>query len=111
MIICKALNNGQQYDENGTTWCPIYWFYTKSELAEMGEEERKKQGIRLLSAANANNAETAGVRCAYSYYRCASTHASYGFPLVLNSKEKAEYVAEQFEALIFQCYGIKVKEE
>ena len=44
-------------------------------------------------------------------YRCALTDADYGFPLVLNSKEKAEYVAEQFEALIFQCYGIKVKEE
>ncbi len=110
-IICEALNNGQQYDENGTTWCPIYWFYTKSELAEMGEEERKAQGIKLLSAADANYAENSGVRCANTNSRCASTGASCGFPLVLNSKEKAEYVAEQFEALIFQCYGIKVKEE
>ncbi|MCM1439978.1 MAG: hypothetical protein NC131_12370 [Roseburia sp.] len=110
-IICKALNNGQPYDENGTTWCPIYWFYTKEELAEMGEAERKKQGIKLLSAANAHYAELAGIRCADTYNRCANANASCGFPLVLNSKEKAEYVAEQFEALIFQCYGIKVKEE
>lgn len=111
MVICKALNNGQQYDENGTTWCPIYWFYTKQELADMGEDERKKQGIKLLSAANAHNAGNSGVRCAGTDNRCAITNASYGFPLVLNSKEKAEYVAEQFEALIFQCYGIKVVEE
>lgn len=111
MIICKALNNGQQYDENGTTWCPIYWFYTKEELADMGDNERKEKGIKLLSAASANYAESSGVRCAYTTYRCAITDAYYGFPLVLNSKEKAEYVAEQFEALIFQCYGIKVVEE
>ena len=111
MVICKALNNGQQYDEDGTTWCPIYWFYTKQELADMGEEERKEQGIKLLSAAHAHHAEDAGIRCAFTSHRCSVTNAHCGFPLVLNSKEKAEYVAEQFEALIFQCYGIKVVEE
>lgn len=111
MVICKALNNGQPYDEDGTTWCPIYWFYTKDELAEMSEEERKAKGIKLLSAAAATYAEYSGVRCATASSRCAGTDAYYGFPLVLNSEEKAKYVAEQFEALIFQCYGIKVKEE
>ena len=110
-IICEALNNGQPYDEDGTTWCPIYWFYTKDELAEMGEKERKAKGIKLLSAAVASHAEVSGVRCASAVYRGANTSAYSGFPLVLNSKDKAEYVAEQFEALIFQCYGIKVKEE
>lgn len=44
-IICEALNNGQPYDEDGTTWCPIYWFYTKDELAEMGEAERKNRAL------------------------------------------------------------------
>lgn len=111
IVICKALNNGQQYDENGSTWCPIYWFYTKEELEDMGEEKRKAKGIKLLSAASAGHAENSGVRCAVSNHRCATTDAYFGFPLVLNSEEKAKYVAEQFEALIFQCYGIKVKEE
>lgn len=111
MVICKALNNGQQYDENGSTWCPIYWFYTKEELEDMGEEKRKAKGIKLLSAALAYYAGFSGVRCANTGTRCAGTNAGYGFPLVLNSEEKAKYVAEQFEALIFQCYGIKVKEE
>lgn len=111
IVICKALNNGQQYDENGSTWCPIYWFYTKEELEDMGEEKRKAKGIKLLSAAAAYDAESSGVRCAYADGRCAGTLADCGFPLVLNSEEKAKYVAEQFEALIFQCYGIKVKEE
>ncbi len=111
MVICKALNNGQPYDEDGTTWFPVYWFYTKAELAEMSERERQEKGIKLLSAAHAHNAEPSGVRCANTPYRCANTIAYCGFPLVLNSKEKAEYVAQQFEELIFQCYGIKVKEE
>lgn len=111
MVICKALNNGQPYDEDGTTWFPVYWFYTKQELEEMGEDERKAKGIKLLSAAGANSAEYSGVRCAGTSNRCAYTGADCGFPLVLNSMDKAEYVAEQFEALIFQCYGIKVKEE
>lgn len=77
----------------------------------MGEEKRKAKGIKLLSAASASTAEYSGVRCAGTFDRCAGTSADYGFPLVLNSEEKAKYVAEQFEALIFQCYGIKVKEE
>ena len=71
MIICKALNNGQQYDEDGTTWCPIYWFYTKAELEEMGEEERKAKGIKLLSAAYAVDAGDSGVRCAGALSVCA----------------------------------------
>ena len=83
MVICKALNNGQPYDEDGTTWCPIYWFYTKDELAEMSEEERKAKGIKLLSAASAGYAENSGVRCANTNNRCANTNANYGFPLCL----------------------------
>lgn len=54
MVICKAINNGQQYDEDGDTWFPLYYFYTKSELERMGEDERKRKGIQLLSAVNAD---------------------------------------------------------
>ena len=111
MVICKAINNGQQYDEDGDTWFPVYWFYTKKELEDMGEDERKRKGIQLLSACTANNAENAGVRCAGAAYRGANTHANYGFPLCANSEEKALYIDEQFRSLIYQCYGIKVKEE
>ena len=111
MVICKAINNGQQYDEDGDTWFPVYWFYTKKELEDMGEDERKRKGIQLLSAAIAGYAEFAGVRYAYAYSRCAGALAVYGFPLCANSEEKALYLDEQFRSLIYQCYGIKVKEE
>lgn len=111
MVICKAINNGQQYDEDGDTWFPVYWFYTKKELEDMGEDERKRRGIQLLSAANAVSAEHAGVRFAHASHRGANTSARYGFPLCANSEEKALYLDEQFRSLIYQCYGIKVKEE
>lgn len=111
MVICKAINNGQQYDEDGYTWFPLYYFYTKSELERMGEDERKRKGIQLLSACYARYAESAGVRCAYALSRGADTVADYGFPLCANSEEKALYLDEQFRGLIYQCYGIKVKEE
>lgn len=111
MVICKAINNGQQYDEDGDTWFPVYWFYTKKELEDMGEDERKRKGIQLLSAANAYSTEHAGVRVAAASHRGASTYAYCGFPLCANSEEKALYLDEQFSSLIYQCYGIKVKEE
>lgn len=111
MVICKALNNGKQYDEDGCTWFPVYWFYTKQELANMSKAERKEKGIKLLSAAGAYNSEGAGLRCASTYGRCSSTTAHCAFPLCLNSSELAAYVAEQFEPLIFECWGIEVKEE
>lgn len=109
MVICKAICNGKYTDEDGDILCPIYWFYTKKELEDMGEDERKRKGIQLLSACGALYAEAAGVRCAVA--RGAHTHASCGFPLFANSNEMAEYLDEQFRDLIYQCYGIKVKQE
>lgn len=111
MVICKAINNGQQYDEDGDTWFPVYWFYTKKELEDMGEDERKRKGIQLLSGAFAVLTELAGVRYANASSRGAHTIAHFGFPLCANSEEKALYLDEQFRSLIYQCYGIKVKEE
>ena len=111
LVICKAINDGRQYDEDGCTWAPIYYFYTKNELEEMGEEKRKAKHIQLLSAAYAYNSESAGVRCAYASGRGADADAYYGFPLCANSEEKALYLDEQFRDLIYTCYGIKVKEE
>ena len=111
ITICDAINNGQKYDKNGTTWFPVYYFYTKEEIERMGEEKRKEKGIKLLSSASAYNSENSGVRCAYAVNRGSSTLTVWGFPLCLTSEEKALYVAEQFESLIFRCSGIEVKED
>lgn len=111
LVICKALCNGKYTDEDGDSWFPYYWLYSKQELASMGDEQRKAKGIQLLSACSADVAEYAGVRSANVFYRGADTIAYYGFPLCANSKEMAEYLDEQFRDLIFQCYGIETKKE
>lgn len=111
ITICDAINNGQKYDKNGTTWFPVYYFYTKEEIERMGEEKRKEKGIKLLSSAIAYYSEYSGVRCANANFRGSNTSTYWGFPLCLTSEEKALYVAEQFESLIFRCYGIEVKED
>lgn len=77
----------------------------------MGEAKRKERGIKLLSSAVANYSENSGVRCAFAINRGAYAYTYWGFPLCLTSEEKALYVAEQFESLIFRCYGIEVKED
>ena len=111
IVICKALCNGKYTDEDGDSWFPCYWLYSKQELASMGEEQRKAKGIQLISACSARDAETAGVRYASADTRGAYTDAGSGSPLFANSKEMAEYIDEQFRDLIYQCYGIKVKQE
>lgn len=112
LVICKAMNSdtGSYYDEDGWGYYPVFVLYSKEEMAEMGEAKCKERGIhQLLAAAYAIDAEGAGVRCAVTSYRGASTSAYCGFPLCLNSEEKAGYVGKQFFELCCACYGVTPK--
>ena len=111
LVICEAINaGGGWYDKDGWGYYPVFALYSKHEMDELGEAECKRKGIhQLLAACNANNAEDAGVRCASTYNRGAGTSADYGFPLCLNSEEKAEFVGKQFFELCCTCYGINPK--
>lgn len=110
LIIQKAINNGKWRDEEGWSFYPYWVLYSKKEMERMSEEEKQRKGIKqLLSCADANGAESAGVRCAVANRRGANTATYYGFPLCFNSEEAAIYAAKQFENLFFQYYGIKVK--
>lgn len=110
LIIQKAINNGKWRDEEGWSFYPYWVLYSKKEMERMSEEEKYRNGIKqLLSCADANGAESAGVRCAVANRRGANTATYYGFPLCFNSEEAAIYAAKQFENLFFQYYGIKVK--
>ena len=80
------------------------------EMDKLGEAECKRKGIhQLLAACVALGAECAGVRCAFTYSRGTYTDAAFGFPLCLNSEEKAEFVGKQFFELCCTCYGITPK--
>lgn len=108
LVICEAINgNGGWYNSDGYGYFPVFVLYTKNEMQEYGEAECKRRGIHQLLAACA--AETAGVRCARTHNRGAYTPAHYGFPLCLNSQEKAIFVGEQFFELCCTCYGLTPK--
>lgn len=111
LVICEAINgNGSWYDEDGWGYYPVFVLYSKQEMDELGEAECQRKGIhQLLAAALASTAEYAGVRCAATLYRGAYTYANFGFPLCLNSDEKAEFVGKQFFELCCTCYGITPK--
>jgi hypothetical protein len=110
IIIQEAINDGQPLDEDGDAWYPYWVLYSKEEIAEMGEDKRKANNIKLLSCVSSFNAETAGVRGAGAIYRGAGTNTIYGFPLCFGSEEKALYAGKQFESLYLQYYGLKLQE-
>lgn len=111
LVICEAINgNGGWYDSDGYGYFPVFVLYTKKEMQEYGEAECKRKGIyQILAACTALNAETAGVRCAHTGDRGAGADAYCGFPLCLNSEEKAAFVGEQFFDLCCTCYGLTPK--
>lgn len=110
IIIQEAINDGQPLDEDGDAWYPYWVLYSKEEIAEMGEDKRKANNIKLLSCVSSLDAEYAGVRGANAYLRGASTGTVYGFPLCFGSEEKALYAGKQFESLYLQYYGLKLQE-
>ena len=111
LVICEAINaGGGWYDKDGWGYYPVFVLYSKHEMDELGETECKRKGIhQLLAACGANNAEAAGVRYALTHHRGALTNAHCGFPLCLNSEEKAEFVGKQFFELCCACYGLTPK--
>lgn len=110
IIIQEAINDGQPLDEDGDAWYPYWVLYSKEEIAEMGEDKRKANNIKLLSCVSSVNAEAAGVLGASAFIRGAYTHTIYGFPLCFGSEEKALYAGKQFESLYLQYYGLKLQE-
>lgn len=112
LVICKAMNSdtGSYYDKDGWGYYPVFVLYSKQEMEEMGEAKCKEKGIhQLLAAADAYYSDISGVRCAYTNPRGAIADATYGFPLCLNSEEKAKYVGKQFFELCCACYGVTPK--
>lgn len=111
LVICEAINaDGGWYDKNGWGYYPVFVLYSKQEMNKLGEAECKRKGIhQLLAVYNAYGVEYVGVCYGYASSRGADTDASYGFPLNLNSEEKAEFVGKQFFELCCTCYGITTK--
>lgn len=108
LTICEAINgNGKWYNEHGNSYYPILILYSKEEMQDLGEEEYRNKGIRpLLTAIEAHDTVYTGVRCLGACGSEEYIYVRYDVPLRLNSKEKANFIGEQFFELCCQCCGL-----
>ena len=108
LVICEAINvGGGCYDNSGLGYYPAFYPYSKEEMQNMGESSWHRRGIHhVLSVTGAVGVECVGVNFACVENRGTLTQLGLGFPICLNSKEKAEFVGKQFFELCCQCYGL-----
>lgn len=90
-------------------WYPWFALYTKKEMEEMSEENRKSLRGALL-AGGAYYGASAGFGCLNTYHRSSRSYAYFGFRLCQETPEKAEYFGKQFIELWaeYLAYGFKV---
>ena len=90
-------------------WYPWFALYTKKEMEEMSEEERKSLRGALL-AGFANLGAGAGFGSLYTLTRSSLSNAYIGFRLCQETPEKAEYFGKQFIELWaeYLAFGFKV---
>lgn len=92
-----------------TYWYPWFSLYTKKEMEEMSEENRKSLRGALL-AGYASSGAFAGFGCLDTHNRSSYSHAYVGFRLCQETPEKAEYFGKQFIDLWaeYLAFGFKV---
>lgn len=94
-VICAALNEGwePQFTEDEERYYPWCWLYTKKEIEQMGEDERKK---RNMVSTVGYQTEYAGFASAYSLSTPSHSYTNVGSRLCLKSDALAEYCGKQF---------------
>ena len=94
-IIVAALNEGwePQFTEDEERYYPWCWLYTKKEIEQMGEDERKK---RNMVSTVGYQTEYAGFACANSASAPSFSHTHIGSRLCLKSDALAAYCGKQF---------------
>ena len=94
---------------NESYYYPWFYLYTKNEIEDMYEENRKSIGGALL-AGNAYNGSSAGFGCLYTSVRSSNSIANSGFRLCQETFEKAKYFGKQFIELWaeYLAYGFTV---
>lgn len=111
LVICEAVNvGGGCYDNSGLGYYPAFYPYSKEEMQNMGGLACHNKCIHHVLAVTG----AVGVECVGVNFACVENHGTLtqlglGFPICLNSKEKAEFVGNQFFELCCQCYGLTPK--
>lgn len=109
LVICEAINgNGKWYDEMGRGYYPVFSPLTKE--SDMHDAELKNNCMhKLISGDYSVGTGVVGITYVYTAWRRTDSDTFFGFPVCLNSKEKAEFVGKQFFELCCACYGLTVK--
>ena len=94
-IICVALNEGWQpeFKEGEYRYYPWFTLYTKEEIDDMDDEEKKKL---CLWCGYANSGPSCGLVSSTSTTAFSHSHPTYGARLASKTKEIAEYFGKQF---------------
>ena len=94
-IVCAALNEGWEpkFYKGETRYYPWFWLYTKEEIDEMSEDDRKELN---MTSTYGYQTEYAGFACADSCSAPSNTNASIGSRLCLKSGTLAKYCGRQF---------------
>lgn len=92
-------------------WYPWFALYTKDEVKQMSDEDRKSTFGALL-AGNVNGGANAGFGYVNTVYRSSRSDAYIGFRLCQETQKKAEYFGMQFIELWAEyiAYGFTVTE-
>ncbi len=92
-------------------WYPWFALYTKDEVKQMSDEDRKST-LGALLAGCAYYGAGAGFGSLDTIHRSSRSNASYGFRLCQETREKAAYFGRQFIDLWaeYLAYGFEVTE-
>lgn len=92
-------------------WYPWFALYTKDEVKQMSDEDRKST-LGALFGGDAHHGAYAGFGCLGAGNRSSYSHAYIGFRLCQETEEKAAYFGRQFIELWaeYLAYGFKVTE-
>lgn len=105
LVICEAINGKfKRYDEDGLGYYPIFTFYSKEEMQKIKEVERSRKDLYYCLTPT-----TGGIWGASARYMTIGTSREttvHGFPLCLNSEEKARFVGKQFFELWCAYYDV-----
>ena len=94
-IICAALNEDWQPKLTKAEWryYPWFWLYTKTEIENMSEAEKKN--LVIIDTGDYDT-EYAGLAFAHSYYAPSDAASDIGAHICLKSEALATYCGKQF---------------
>lgn len=94
-VIAEALNEGWKpsFTVNEYRWYPWFVFYTKDEIDNMDEEERKRL---WLFGGSSYYGSHCGLACSDSYYAWSPAASALSARLAVKSEELADYFGKQF---------------